>query len=108
MERVASSGKAKEREVEEEEEEEQKKMMMVERVQREDRKLLYARIKEEKKGKEGRKRNGRPRARQVLGKSGRWLFLLPASGAELALCQRCSRRIAEQAGDDGKVAAAGS
>ena len=28
--------------------------------------------------------------------------------AELAMCQRCSRRIAEQDGDDGKVAASGS
>ena len=31
-----------------------------------------------------------------------------AFGAELALCQRCSRRIAEKDGDDGKLAAARS
>ena len=31
-----------------------------------------------------------------------------SSGAELAVCQCCSRRIAEKDGDDGKVAAAGS
>ena len=37
--------------------------------------LISERMKEEKKVKEGRKRNRRPRARQVLGKSGRWLFL---------------------------------
>ena len=49
--------------------------------------------KEEKKG---RKSDKSPRTGQVLGKSGRWL------------CQRCSRRIAEKDGDDGKVAAAGS
>ena len=34
-----------------------------------------ARMKEEKKEKECRKRDRRPRARQVLEKSGRWLFL---------------------------------
>ena len=34
------------------------------------------RMKGEKKGKGCQKKNIRPRARQVLGKSGRWLFLL--------------------------------
>ena len=33
---------------------------------------------------------------------------LPASGAELALSKRCSRRIAETDGDDGNMAGAGS
>ena len=30
---------------------------------------------------------------------------LVASGADLAMCQRCTRRIAGEDGDDGKVAA---
>ena len=38
--------------------------------------FFTARMKEEKKEKEDRKRNKRPRERQVLGKSGRWHFLL--------------------------------
>ena len=65
-------------------------------------------MKEEKKEKEGRKRNGRPRARQALGKSGRGLFLLLLLVAELAMCQHCSGRTAEKDGDDGRDAAAGS
>ena len=40
---------------------------------------------EEKKEKEGRKRHSRPRASQVLGKSGRWLFLFVLFGQK-CLC----------------------
>ena len=65
-------------------------------------------MKEDKKEKEGRKRNGRPRARQALEKSGRGLFLLLLLVAELAMCQHCSGRTAEKDGDDGRDAAAGS
>ena len=53
---------------------------------------------EEEKEKKGRKSDNSPRTRQVLVKSGRWLFLLMLLVTELAMCQRCSR-------DNGKVAA---
>ena len=65
--------------------------------------FLTARRKEEEKEKEGRKRDRRPRARQVLEKSGRWLFLLVLLGQS-----GLSVNAAEKDGDDGKVAAAGS
>ena len=42
------------------------------KVQRKDRHIFTAKRQEEEVGKKGR----RPRARQLLGKSGRWLFLL--------------------------------
>ena len=38
------------------------------------------RRKEDEKEKERRKREGRPKARQTLGKFGRWLFLLLLQG----------------------------
>ena len=47
----------------------------------------------------------RPKARQTLVEVA---LPLVDSGSELALCQRCSGRIAEKDGDDGKNAAAGS
>ena len=60
--------------MEEKEGEIQKKM--VEAVQGKMVSLLSVGRKEEEKENEGRKKDRRPRARQVLGKSGRWLFLL--------------------------------
>ena len=59
---------------------------------------------EEKKEKEGRNRDRRPSARQVLEKSGSFF----ASGAALVVCQLCTRRIADKDGDERKVAAARS
>ena len=110
---MESSDKAKGKEVEEKKEKEkegkgeaQKKKKLVEKVSRKDRFFFTARMKEEKKEKEGQKKDRRPRERQVLGKSGRWVFLLFAVKAELAVCQCCSGSIAEKDGDDGKEAAA--
>ena len=60
---------------------------------------------EEEKEKKGRKSDKSPRTRQFLVKSGRWLFLLMLLVTELAVCQRCSRRIGKKNGDNGKVAA---
>ena len=94
-----------------EKEGEVQKKNLVEQWQRKDSKSLHGgdeRRKKQKKEKEGRKRDRRPRTRHVLGKSGRWLFLLFAFGAELVVCQRCNGRTAEKDGDDGKNAAAGS
>ena len=48
----------------------------MEKAQREDSKPHCGEEKEDEKEKESRKRDGRPKARQTLGKSGRWLFLL--------------------------------
>ena len=42
--------------------------------------FMEAKRKEEEVEKKGRKSNRRPRARQVLGRSGRWLFLLVLLG----------------------------
>ena len=57
----------------------QKKRQVWKKVQREDRKPLYGKDErgQERRGRKGRQR---PRARQVLGKSGRWLFLLVLLG----------------------------
>ena len=58
--------------------------------------------------KECKKRDGRPKARQTLGKSGRCLFPYSLFWAELAMCQRCGGRTAEKDGDVGKDAAGSS
>ena len=68
--------KRKEKDVEKKKNQEEKgevqKEELVEKVQRKDRHIFTAKRQEEEVGKKGR----RPRARQLLGKSGRWLFLL--------------------------------
>ena len=78
----------------------------MEKVQRKDHKSLYG------EGERGKERKGRQKERQTSETSlwEIWKMALspPASGAELAMCQRCSRRIVEKDGDDGKVAAAES
>ena len=57
--------------------------------------------KEEEKEKKGSNNHKRTSFREVWKKA-----LSPfASAAELAMCQRCSRRFAEKDGDDGNVAA---
>ena len=63
-------------------------------------------MKGEKKGKEGEKRNRRPRARQVLGSLEDGSFSFCYWGR--IGCQCCSGRIAEKDGDDGKDEAARS
>ena len=70
--------------------------------------LITVRRKEDEKEKECRKRDGRPRARHALGKSGRWPFLLLLLEQKWLVCQRCSGRTAEKDGDDGKDAAGSS
>ena len=65
-----------EEEKEKEEKGEARKKKWVEKVQRKDRTFLHGEDERRKKVKEGQKKNRRPRARHVLGKSGRWLFLL--------------------------------
>ena len=66
-----------EREKEEQEEGEAQKKKLVEKAQRRDGKCLFTtRMKEEKKEKEGRKRDIRPRVTQVLVTSGSWFLLL--------------------------------
>ena len=76
------SEEAEGKEVEEKDEEckEEKgevlKEEFVETMQRKDRKFFTAERKDEEVEKKGRKSDRRRRARQALGKSGRWLFLL--------------------------------
>ena len=66
------------------------------------------RRKEVEKEKVCRKREGRPKARQTSGESGRWLFLLLLFfWVEMAMCQRCGGT-AEKDGGDGKDAAGSS
>ena len=67
--------------------------------------LITVRRKEDEKEKECRKRDGRPRARHALGKSGRWPFLLLLLEQKWFVSQRCSGRTAEKDEDDGKDAA---
>ena len=95
---MASSEKVKGKEVQKEKEEEgeAQKQEMVDKVQREDRKLHYG---EEDRGWERKgmqEERGRPKARQTWEKAGRWLFLLLLLGQKLALCQCCGGIIAEK------------
>ena len=64
--------------------------------------LFTARMRGEKKEKDGRKRDRRP------GEVWKMALSPLAFGAELVMCQRCSGWAAEKDGDDGKNAAAGS
>ena len=50
----------------------------------------------------------RPSARHVLGKSGRWLFLLLLFGQNWLCVNAAAEENAERNGNDGKVAAVGS
>ena len=68
------SGRKREKETEEEGEAQKKKL--VEKYKGKMVSLFMAGRKEEEKEKEGVKKNRSPRVRQVLRKSGRWLFLL--------------------------------
>ena len=107
---MESSEKAKIKEVQkkrqekkwkkEKEKGETQKKKLVEKCKEKIVSLFTARMTEEKKEKEGRKRDRRPRWKMALSPF--------AFGAELAVCQRCSGRTAEKDGDDGKNAAAGS
>ena len=62
----------------------------------------------------GKERNGRPKEKQTsqgvtdLGEVWKMALSPYAVGAELAVCQFCSGRMAEKDGDDGKDAAARS
>ena len=87
-----------EKEKEEEEGEVQKELE--EKVQRKDRNSLSARMKQNERQTS--------QSETSLGEIWKMALSLFASGAGLAKCQRCSRRIAEKDGDDGKVAAVGS
>ena len=64
-------GKEVEEKEEKGEEENEVRKDLVERVERKDRKFLYGEDERRREEKEGQKKNRRPRARQVLGKSGR-------------------------------------
>ena len=104
-----SSKKSTGKEAEEKEEEgEVQKKKLVEEVQRKDGTSPCGR--EERRGE----RKGRPKDGQAsksetsLGKVWKMALSLNAVGAELVVCQRCSGRIAEKNGDDGKNAAARS
>ena len=63
------------------------------------------RTRKGRKEKESKRRERRPKASQTLGKFGKWLFSPFATGAELAVCQCCSRGTAEKDGGDGEDAA---
>ena len=78
-------------------------------MRRKDHQLLYGEEGRRRVGKKGRRSDRRPRARHVLAKSGRWLFLFVPLGQNwLCVNQRRSRRTTGKNGDDGKVAAAGN
>ena len=63
--------------------------------------FLAAKLKEEEK--EGQKERTTLQDNTSLGQAGKFVILPSACGTKLAVC-RCSRRIAEKDGDDGKVA----
>ena len=96
--------KKKKEEQEEEEEGEAQEKKMVEKCKESIASLFALRPKEDVKGKERKKEARRPKVRQTLGKTG----TCPSpfdSGAQLAMCQRCTRRTAEKEGGDGEDAA---
>ena len=67
-------GEKKEKEIEDKSEVQRKHL--VDKAQRTDLELLLSERKEEDVKEKSRKMNTSPRVKQVLGKSGRWLFLL--------------------------------
>ena len=71
--------------------------------------LFTARMKEEKKEKARRRRDRQTSQSETsLGEICKMAHSPFAFGAELALCQRCTGKIAEKDGDDGKHAAGSS
>ena len=99
--------KAEAKEVEEEKEKEKirgevQKKELVEKEQRKDRKPLYGEEDRGKERQERQKERQTPQSETSLGEIWKMALSPCAVGAELALCQRCSRRIAEKDGDDGK------
>ena len=67
--------------------------------------LYMLRMKKGRKEKESKRREKRTKARQTLGKFGKWRSVLFAVGTELAMCQCCTRRTTEKDGGDGEDAA---
>ena len=79
------------------------------KVQRKDRKIPYGREgKEEEVEKKGRKSNRRPRARQTLEKSGRWLFLFLLFGRNWLCVDAAAEGLQRRTEMTEKVVAAGS
>ena len=94
--------------MEEQEEGEVPKKKLVEKVQRKDGESLYGREERRKERKGGPRERQTSQSETSLG--GVWKMAVSpfAFGTELVVCQCYSGRIAENDGEDGKTAAAGS
>ena len=92
----------------EEEKSEVQKKQWAEKVSAKDCKLPFGEEERRRGRKERQKERQTTQNETSLGEVWKIALSPCASGTELALCQRCSRRVAEKDGDDEKVAAAAS